>query len=195
MATELEAAPFITGLSPEAPGKKPFPVYINRDYSCIISGIGKANAAMAASYLVYRSGIKTLVNIGAAGATHSACAVGDIFHITQIIEYDRPKLFGRGDRVIIPNILEEFPQATLATQDIPVLEAGHRAGVGRLAGLVDMEGAAFVQACRIFGARAYVFKVVTDIPGHDKDLDIINNIKMTRERLYHYFMEKVISRL
>jgi len=51
MATRLEAEPFISALVPtEAPGKHPIPVYAGNGMVLAISGIGKANAAIAAAY-------------------------------------------------------------------------------------------------------------------------------------------------
>ncbi|MCP4129832.1 MAG: 5'-methylthioadenosine/S-adenosylhomocysteine nucleosidase [bacterium] len=204
MATYLEAAPFVSGLSLTRIEEKPFPVYEGSGEYLILSGIGKANAAMAASYLIYKHNTRVVVNIGAAGSTGSAAyEVGDILHINRVVEYDRPQLIRKGERVLVPDLINDFinqpdscsPGASLATQDIPVLNEAFRKEVSKSAELVDMEGASFVQACRLFSAKAYLFKIVTDTPGHDKDADIIENIKLTRDKLYRFYAENVQEKL
>ena len=50
MATLLEAKPFVKGLSLKRISSKPFPVYSGGNITAVISGIGKANAAMATAY-------------------------------------------------------------------------------------------------------------------------------------------------
>jgi hypothetical protein len=48
-----------------------------------------------------------------------------------------------------------------------------------------------VQACRKFGVRCHLFKIVTDTPSHEKDADIIANIEATRGILFDYCCEKI----
>ena len=54
MATMLEAKPFVTNIPLDSVSKHPFPVFRNEHMILIISGIGKANAAMAAFYCCNR---------------------------------------------------------------------------------------------------------------------------------------------
>ncbi len=192
MATELEARPFLDASGVQRLEKKPFPVFRHDDFNIIISGIGKANSAMAASYLIYKYGIQHMFNLGAAGAAAEGFSVGEIFQITSILEYDRPSLISMKPRYFKPDLFGDFKKATLATQDRAVVSAAFRKDVAEKAQLVDMEGASFVQACRLFGSRSYLFKIVTDTPEHTADRDIIDNIKKTRSDLYNFFMKEII---
>jgi nucleoside phosphorylase len=54
-----------------------------------------------------------------------------------------------------------------------------------------MEGAGFLQACRTFGAEGYLWKIVSDTAEHDKDADIVANIKAMIDTLYIFMKERV----
>lgn len=69
MATLLEAKPFIKGLALKRISARPFPVYQGGDLVAVISGIGKANCAMATACACLEFNPRVLVNLGAAGAT------------------------------------------------------------------------------------------------------------------------------
>lgn len=194
MATEMEAHPFINEKNTQKIEKKPFPVYRRENIYIVISGIGKANAAMAASYLIFKYGIRQMFNLGAAGAAADGFSVGDILQISSIIEYDRPALISMKPRYFTPDLLEGFKTARLATQDKAVVSLSFRSEVAGVADLVDMEGASFVQACRLFGAESYLFKIITDTPEHTEDRDIIKNIKKMRFDLYSFFINEIYTR-
>lgn len=187
MATRLEAAPFIDSGQFNKIDDCPLPLYSCGETYLIISGIGKAAAAIASTYLITRYNAEMMFNIGAAGSTTGDYIIGDILHIESVVEYDRPTLTGNRPRYLKPDILEGFNTATLATQDVAVVSAEHRGMVGKLASLVDMEGAGFIQACAVFNVKKYLFKIVTDTPSHTKDKEIIQNIKETRDILYMFF--------
>lgn len=193
MATHIEAAPFIDQMMFTPVGRKPFPVYKFRSAYLVLSGIGKTNAAAATSYLITKYNPGIMYNIGAAGATTGAYGLGDILHIGSVIEYDRPPITGSSIRHLRPDILPGYATAALATRDIPVVSSDDRRKVGELAPLADMEGAAFVQACRIFGVRNYLFKIVTDTPSHSVDREIVENIRLTRDNLYRFFTDNFLS--
>jgi adenosylhomocysteine nucleosidase len=191
MATKIEAEPFIRGLGLSVKEKKPIPVFEGRDIVLSISGIGKSNAAIAATNLINGYGPKRIINLGAAGALNNNFMIGDILHIDKIIEPDRPRLISHKPEVHKPDTLEGFDLASLATHDRPVLTQQDRARAGKLAELVDMEGAAIVQACRAFEIKAFLFKIVTDTASSGK-MEIIKNIIHTRGLLFHFFIEKIM---
>jgi len=192
MATLLEAQPFVQGFGMSLVEKKPFKIYTGENLYLIISGIGKSNAAMAAAYLVCKYEIEAIYNLGAAGAVRTDMKLGDIFHIDKVLELDRPRLMTKGIRELKPNILKDFTAAVLATRDTPVIDASDRQETARHADLVDMEGAAVVQASRLFGIKCYLFKIVSDTPEHGKDIDIIFNIRRVRKLLFDFFREHII---
>lgn len=193
MATHLEAAPFIDSGTFTRIEMKPLPVYRNGSVYLILSGIGKANAAIASTYLITKYEPEIMYNIGAAGSTTEKYNPGDILHVDLVVEYDKPPLTGSAIRHIRPDVLQGFPAAALATQDRAVVTVEERDKVGKHASLVDMEGAAFVQACRLFKVKNYLFKIVTDTPSHITDHEIIDNIRNTRDILYRFFLKHFLS--
>lgn len=195
MATLLEAKPFIKGLSLKRTSSKPFEVYRAGELVAVISGIGKANAAMATAFacLVFKP--RLLVNLGAAGATDGALPLGANLHVYRAVEFDRPGLRTKEPHEHEPDVLKGFSLAAIATLDRPTLEAAERRALAEKTRLVDMESAAFIQACRKFGKKCYVFKFVTDTPAHTCGMDIVDNIEKYRDQFFDFFLHSVIGRL
>ena len=192
-ATIIEAKIFIERFCVKPVEEKPFRITRSENIFLIISGIGKANAAMAASYLINKYNTGIIINIGAAGATRSDCKIGDIFHINKVVEYDRPRLFRKGLRVLKPDMLEGYDLASLATQDRPVVDPDFRIELSEHADLVDMEGASIIQACRLFNAKCYLFKIVTDTPEHKEEEDIVKNIDITTGMIFDFFELNILK--
>lgn len=195
MATLLEAKPFIKGLSLKRVSARPFPVYRAGKIAAVISGIGKANCAMAAAYACLELDPRLLVNLGAAGATDAALPLGANLHVYRAVEFDRPGLRTKAPHEHTPDVLKGFSLAAIATLDRPTLECGERRALAEKARLVDMESASFIQACRKFGKKCYVFKFVTDTPAHTHGSDIVDNIEKYRDRFFDFFRQSVLPRL
>ncbi|MBW1892379.1 MAG: hypothetical protein JRI91_01605 [Deltaproteobacteria bacterium] len=192
MATMLEAKPFVTHIPLNKINQKPFPVFKNNNMVLIISGIGKANAAMAAFHCCKEFSPGIIVNAGAAGATDHSSPLGEFYHITKIIEYDRPDLRSGDPEIHSPRIMDDFQTATLATQDKAVIFSDKRKKISEVAELVDMEAASVVQACKKLNVPCAVFKYVTDTPAHTDDRDIVNHIRQFREPFYDFFINSVV---
>lgn len=192
MATMLEAKPFVLGMSLKQSRNTPFLLFQNHTLVLIISGIGKANAAMAAAYCCIEFKPGCICNLGAAGAIHSRHDLGEIFHIHNIVEHDRPHLSSKKAHVHQPDILTGFKTATLATSDRAVLAPEKRKALSKKADLIDMEGASIVQACRKFKTKCFLFKFVSDTPAHTKDEDIVENIRLYRAHFYNFFSGSVM---
>lgn len=195
MATTLEAKPFIDGLSLIRESEKPFPVYKNHNYTLILSGIGKANAAMACAYSCLTFPNCRIINLGAAGATGTKHFLGETFHITEAIEFDRPHWKSKTPYIHKPDSLEGFPCAKIATSDHPVIDPEERKKISFLAELVDMESASVIQTCKKFGNLCYFFKFVSDTPEHTNDTDIVDNIKKYRDGFFDFFRQSVMPLL
>ena len=176
-------------------GEKPFPIYKKDNLLLVISGIGKANAAMASAYCCREFNPSCICNLGAAGAVGFFHPLGEIFHITKIFEHDRPKLTSDKPMVYKPHVLDGFQNATLSTSDRAITDPEERMEISRFADLVDMEGAAVVQACRIFETKCYLFKFVSDTPEHTDDGDIIKHIRTYRGSFYDFFLRSVLEKL
>ena len=190
-ASKMESKPFIKGLKLSKIEKKPFDIY-NKDRIYLInSGIGKANAAIATSYLIWKYNIPCIFNIGAAGATTIENRLGDIFHINKVIEYDRPRIIKKGIRIIKPDVLKGRKTASLSTQDKAVIQPDDRQEMSKHADLVDMEGASVIQACKLWNVKCYLFKFVTDTPEH-KEIEIIKNIDTSAKKMFDYFSSNIM---
>lgn len=192
MATMLEAKPFVLGMSLKQSRKKPFAVFQSNNVFLIISGVGKANAAMATGYLCYKCHPAWVCNLGAAGAADFSHPLGEILHINEIIEYDRHELTTRKPCIHHPNILDGFQTAKLSTSDMAVINPDERKKISMNADLIDMEGASVVQACRKFNTKCFIFKFVSDTPDHVGDGDIVENIRRHRSFFYEFFMRFVM---
>lgn len=195
MATTLEAKPFIDGLSLIRKSDKPFPVYKNKNYILIISGIGKTNAAIACAYACLTFPNCRIINLGAAGATGTKHLLGNSFHITEAVEFDRPHWKSKTPYVHKPDFLEGFSHAKIATSDHPVIDLKERKKISLLADLVDMESASVIQACKKFNARCYIFKFVSDTPEHVNNTDIVDNIKKYRNDFFIFFQQDIMPLL
>ena len=194
-ATMTEAKPFIQGMALEKVESAPFSVFEKARIVLVVSGVGKTNAAMAAFHCCQTFHPALVCNLGAAGATDGSFTLGDILHVTEVIEYDRPELRSNKPHVHSPHVLEGFPFAKVATQDTPVMDADKRKEIASFAALVDMEAASIIQACGKFQTKCVIFKFVSDTPGHTHGDDIVENIKQYRTSFYDYFQNAVMPRL
>lgn len=194
-ATMMEAKPFVRGMALEKLETAPFPVFQKGPIVLVISGIGKANAAMAAFHCCQTFEPTFVCNLGAAGATDSSLALGEIVHVTEAIEYDRPELWSYKPHVHTPYVLEGFTYAKVATQDTPVVDAEAREEIASFAELVDMEAASIIQACHRCQTKCVIFKFVSDTPAHKTGDDIEKNIKQHRKSFYEFFQNIVLPRL
>jgi adenosylhomocysteine nucleosidase len=191
MATMLEAKPFVLGMSLRQTEKVPFRLFQNEAVLLIISGIGKANAAMATAYVCLKYKPLCIFNLGAAGTTHSGYDLGEMFHIQKIVELDRPDLKTGKPCVHQPDLLAGFKTTILATSDRAVLDPKERKAISITADLIDMEGASVVQACTTFQKHCYLFKFVSDTPEHTRDQDIVDHIRRYRKTFYDFFADSV----
>jgi nucleoside phosphorylase len=192
-ASYKEAVPFLNNISFDAVEKKPFPIYKKNRLYIIISGIGKVNSAIAASYIISGHKIERMINLGSAGSLVDKYAIGDIFHINKTIEHDSRIIENPRHKYLIPDIVDGISSTSLVTTDFPVITPEEREKLSDSGTLVDMEGTSFLQACRAFNSKAYLFKVVSDTPDNSDLHEIIKNIRETRDLLYRYMVEKMLD--
>lgn len=192
MASMLEAKPFVEGMDLKKIQSEPFVLFANGRTRLIISGIGKSNAAMAVTYCCLKFAPGCICNLGAAGATHGSLPAGSIFHITKVFEHDRPDFKSGRPRILTPDTLAQYQTETLATADRAVLDPDERRRISVMAGLLDMEGAAVIQACKKFQTKCLLFKFVSDTPDHTHSDDIIANIRRYRTPFYTFFASDVL---
>ncbi len=190
-----EASVIIERESMDLLGERPFPVYRNRNLYLILSGIGKTSAAMAVSYMVLKYSRKSLVNMGSAGAAGSGFAAGETYCINRVIDHDRSRLGTKDPVVLAPDTLPGGPAASLVTLDRPVLLPEERKRLSAHGDLIDMEGAAFVQACRRFGTAPCLVKCVTDTAETENIETVMENITASGTILHDFFKKTVLPLL
>lgn len=192
MATFIEAKPFIDLMPFTQVHQAPFPSFRHENKILVISGMGKVNAAMAATFgcLTYRP--DSVLNLGAAGATGFSISLGEIFQIGKAVEADGFDFNTRTAPVYTPEILPGFQTETIATRDIPVLKKNHRNSASLSAALVDMESSAIVRVCQKFQTRCHLFKFVTDTPDHPCEGHIKKHIRQYRLAFYQFIAESVL---
>lgn len=195
IADLLEAVPFIKGLKLKKTASGPFPVYKGKGLALVISGIGKSNAAMATAWACTALSPRILLNLGAAGSTDGKFQPGDCLLVALAVEPERKHLRSGATYEHRPDTMKGFRCAVTATMDRAVLSGRDRKAMARVASLVEMECAAFIQACRKFDRRCYAFKLVTDAPGHTSSADILRNLKEYRDSFFSFFSSKVLPRL
>lgn len=146
-------------------------------FALVLSGIGKANAAAAATLAVSALKADALLNFGLAGALSPQTEIASIFRIARAVQYDfdlsevNGTPVGTLDEYDTPYIplaggASAFPEGTLATgdrfnssgADLPLLQA-----LG--ADVRDMEGAAVAQVAAFAGVPLYAYKSVSDRVG------------------------------
>jgi adenosylhomocysteine nucleosidase len=195
MATTIEATPFVTSLDLAKVDDSPCPLYRNDEMLLVVSGVGKANAAIATTYCCATFHPSLILNLGAAGATSFTCGLGSIFHITTVYEPDRPRFPSSSPYLHRPSVLAGFGEATLATQDRPVIDKADRQQVSVLADLVDMEAAAVLQAARRFHVGCLVFKFVSDTPEDVDTSTAVANMKSYGVTFCRFLGEEVLPLL
>ncbi|MFW6335336.1 MAG: hypothetical protein ACOC0W_08700 [Desulfosalsimonas sp.] len=191
MATYMEAKPFVYGIDWNRSAESPFPAYFAENLCLTISGMGKANAAAACAWMCTAVGPQCIVNLGAAGANLEGFSLGSLYRITQVFETDRLH-FKTGEPFSHrPDTSGLLPGASLATRESPVMDPEDRRQTAYVAELSDMEGAAVVQAAARFATPCYVFKFVSDSPGHDTGDLIAANIRSFRDAVFAAALESV----
>jgi adenosylhomocysteine nucleosidase len=162
------------------------------------SGIGKVNAALAATILLDRFKCAGIIFSGVAGGLDPALAVGDLVVGAEVIQHDYGAMVQGALEVYRAGALP-FPQfkGELAYKADPALIAAARdvlvgthfgtiltgdsyLGCGmtreRLFGsfagkAVDMESGAVAQVAEAFGAPWLVIRALSDLAGEDSQLD------------------------
>jgi nucleoside phosphorylase len=142
-ALKSEAQPIIEFLNLIKKENKNFPIFINQDTTLIISGMGKINSAIAATYI---KPANKIINIGICGSNSKK--IGNLYKIKKIIDKSSQK-------VIHINKDGE----TLTCVDFPQNNPNEFKNT-----LVDMESFGFYQASCKFVEKEniLIYKIVSD---------------------------------
>ncbi len=163
---------FVVAMECEAEQVRPF---LGEGDVLVVSGIGKVNAAAAAQKAI-DGGADEILNCGLVGGLDPAMAVGDVFEVSQAVEYDfdLAVLNGTGLGVHDERDTPYFDCAAKGAYPVRILASGDRftndlkdvedaRSLG--ASLRDMEGAAIAHVCERNGMKCRMIKVVSDVHG------------------------------
>jgi adenosylhomocysteine nucleosidase len=190
IATKMEAEPFINGLRLTKIENPFFHLYRRDDLLLVITGIGKMNTTMAATFAISTFRPEKILNFGAAGSFANE-PIGTVFQVRSIVETDRPVRHLGTERVYTPHTLSGFEDAVLATQDVPVLDPDERRKLAASADLIDMEGCAVAHVCKRFDKPLYLYKFVSDNMEKPELSDIVENIEKYSPSFYQFCLENV----
>ncbi|MDE7257234.1 MAG: 5'-methylthioadenosine/S-adenosylhomocysteine nucleosidase [Clostridia bacterium] len=148
-----------------------------RDVGVVICGVGKVNAAAGTQYAIDCLNADKIVNVGVAGGLNGGTEVGNIYSISQAVQYDFDLVHINKTHIGTLNEYTEpylklavcplYPEKLLATGDrfndskrdyhllTDVLKADIR----------DMECGAIAHVCKHSGVPCYSFKAISDVAG------------------------------
>jgi len=149
----------------------------------VLSGIGKVNAARAATELILREGVGAVVNFGMAGALAEGLRVGDVvlgssvaYHDVWCGEGNLPgqvqgePLFFEADQTLLRRVSESCGPlvrvALIASGDqffVSTQEDDRIRGMFPEALVCDMESAAIAQVCAHFDVPFLAVRIVSDL--------------------------------
>lgn len=146
------------------------------DAFVVVSGVGKSNAAAATQLAIQETGTKRIFNLGVSGGLDPAMKVGEIYEVSDAVQYDFDLVQINGtemgtlnerDTPFIPCKAEgRFAAKTLGTGDRFNDSADDSALLKKLgASLRDMEGAAIAHVCETAGVEFVSYKCISDVEG------------------------------
>lgn len=154
------------------------------------SGVGKVNAARTTQILIDKLDVKSVINVGSAGALNPEINIGDIVIANRLIQHDfditafnhnKGYITGVGDYIYCDeNLINKFEKAahnienntynikagTIASGDIFCTDVGMKNKIHTKfkADCVEMEGAAIAQVCYLDKIPFIVIRSISDSP-------------------------------
>lgn len=180
----------------------------NNEVVVVESGVGKVNAARTTQILIDKLNIKTVINVGSAGALNPFLDIGDIvigekliqhdFDITAF-DHDKGYITGVGDYIysdsqlvkklqnIAHNIKDKEYKITtgvIASGDIFCTEVAMKNKIYSKfnAECVEMEGAAIAQVCYLDKIPFVVLRSISDSPNGDNAIVFDVFVKLASKR-------------
>ena len=151
-----------------------------------VSGVGKVHAAMAASTLLLRFGVRALLNTGVAGGLDPSLTVGDVVVADAVVQHDMNTTALGDPRGLIsgPNVVKIATDkalthalaaathaeglhtlvGTVASGDLFVAKQSHKQRIRAEFGAAacEMEGAAIGQVALAHGVPFAVLRAISD---------------------------------
>jgi len=178
-------------------------------------GVGKVNAARVTQILIDTFNVKSVINVGAAGALNPFLNIGDIvigekliqhdFDITAF-DHDKGYITGVGDYIYSDSeLIEKFENAAnnlkekdykikkgiIATGDIfcTDIEMKNKIFSKFDADCVEMEGAAIAQVCYLDKIPFIVIRSISDSPNGNNEIDFDKFVELASKRCANILRE------
>lgn len=193
---ESEAKPVVLAMKIERKflvcGKK---VFIGRMYGesvgVVVCGVGKVNAAMGTQIAVDELGAEIVINLGVAGGVNSGVTVGNIYGISEAVQYDFDLTAINGTPIGTLDECKEnyLPLATSSAYPLKRIATGDRFNDSKddyklltetlSADIRDMECGAVAQVAMHAKIKCYAFKIISDLAGSGSTVEQYrNNLKL-----------------
>ena len=178
-------------------------------------GVGKVNAARVTQILIDTFNVKSVINVGAAGALNPFLNIGDIvigekliqhdFDITAF-DHDKGYITGVGEYIYSDSeLIEKFENAAnnlkekdykikkgiIATGDIfcTDIEMKNKIFSKFNADCVEMEGAAIAQVCYLDNIPFIVIRSISDSPNGNNEIDFDKFVELASKRCANILRE------
>lgn len=186
-----------------------------KEIAVVKSGVGKVNAARVTQILIDKLNVKSIINLGAAGALSPLLNIGDIvigekliqhdFDITAF-DHDKGYITGVGDYIYSDiELIEKFKKAAnnlkekdykiktgiIATGDIfcTDIEMKNKIFSKFDADCVEMEGAAIAQVCYLDNIPFIVIRSISDSPNGNNEIDFDKFVELASKRCANILKE------
>ena len=149
-----------------------------KDVAVCVCGVGKVNAALGAQLLISKFDAQKLLNFGVAGGLNDGTKLGEVYQISDAVQFDFDLTALNGTKIGTLNEYTEnylklngvklgVPFKNLATADrFNDCEDDYKLLTKELkADIRDMEGGAIVQAAYAAELPVYSFKAISDVAG------------------------------
>lgn len=172
------------------------------------SGIGKVNAARIAQILIDKYNVKSIINVGAAGALNPFLNIGDIVIAEKLVQHDfditafdhdKGYITGVGDYIysddelikklqrVSNNIKDEkykIVTGVIASGDIFCTDVAMKNKIYTKfnADCVEMEGAAIAQVCYLDNIPFVVLRSISDTPNGNNAVVFDKFVELASQR-------------
>lgn len=180
----------------------------NTEVVVVKSGVGKVNAARTTQILIDKLDVKSVINVGSAGALNSNLNIGDIVIANKLIQHDfditafnhkKGYITGVGDYIYCDeNLINKFQEAEnnidnneyniktgiIASGDIfcTDIDMKNKIYTKFNADCVEMEGAAIAQVCYLDKIPFIVIRSISDSPNGNNAIVFDEFIKLASKR-------------
>ena len=210
IAMESEAEQVVSAMKIERKmlvcGKK---IFLGKLYGesvgVVVCGVGKVNAAIGTQIAVDELGAETIINLGVAGGLNNGVTVGDVYGISEAVQYDFDLTTVNGTKIGTLDECKEnyLPLATSSAFSLKRIATGDRFNDSKQdfelltktlgADIRDMECGAVVQVAMHAKIKCYAFKIISDLAGSGNTYEQYKNNLKTCFKTLSLELENIVK--